>query len=135
GQPAGSAQAAGPLTHCHRMNTRTFALLLLSVLGLTGCAGYRLGGQKPAHLVRISKLAVPTFENLSLEPRLGPLPTNAVIKQLQLGGAYLIEAEGDAEAVLAGKITRVRRQPFRSDSDNGLRTSQLLLTRRTEYTD
>lgn len=116
------------------MNTRTFALLLLSVLSLTGCAGYRLGGQKPAHLVRISKLAVPTFENLSLEPRLGPLLTNAVIKQIQLGGAYQIVSEADAEAVLVGKITRIRRSQFRSDRDNVLRTSQLLLTLSTEYT-
>lgn len=116
------------------MNTRSFALLLLTVLGLSGCAGYRLGGQKPAHMARITKLAVPAFENLSLEPRLGPLVTNAIIKQIQLSGAYQIVSEADAEAVLGGKITRIRRSQFRSDRNNVLRTSQLLMTLSTEYT-
>ena len=102
-------------------------------LALSGCAGYRLGGQKPAHLAGITKLAVPTFENLTLEPRLGALLTNAVIKQLQVNGGYEIVAKDDAEAVLEGRISTIDRSQFRSDRNNVLRTSQLLMRLHSDY--
>lgn len=94
----------------------------------SGCAGYTLGAQKPAHLRKITKIAVPTFENLTLEPRLASLVTNAVIKQLQNHGSYQIVAKGEAEAVLQGKVSNINRQQFRSDLNNVLRSSQILAT-------
>jgi hypothetical protein len=105
------------------MTTRLF-LLSLSIV-LSGCAGYQLGGQKPNHLVGITKLAVPTFENQTLEPRLASLVTNALIKQIQMDGAYQIVSKDQAEAVLEGSITRADRSQFRSSRTNVLRTSQL----------
>lgn len=115
------------------MNSRLLICALGLSLLLTSCAGYQLGGQKPAHLSSVTKLAVPSFENLSLEPRLGALVTNAVIKQIQLNGSYQIVEEADADAVLTGRIVRIRRSQFRSDRDNVLRTSQLLLTLNTDF--
>jgi hypothetical protein len=109
-----------------------FAFSILT-LALSGCAGYRLGGQKPAHLAHITKLAVPTFENLTLEPRLGALLTNAVIKQLQVNGGYQIVNKDDAEAVLEGKVSGIDRSQFRSDRNNVLRTSQLLMRLHSDY--
>jgi hypothetical protein len=105
-------------------------LLLLAPLCLllSGCAGYTLGAQKPAQLRHITKLAVPTFENLTLEPRLAVLVTNAIIKQLQNHGSYQIVPRRDAEAVLEGKIQNIQRSQFRSDRNNILRTSQILAT-------
>jgi hypothetical protein len=108
------------------------ACCLLS-LSLAGCAGYRLGGQKPKHLVHITRLAVPTFENLTLEPRLGGLVTNAVIKQLQVSGGYDIVSQDNAEAILEGKVAAIDRSQFRSDRNNVLRTSQLLMRLHCEY--
>lgn len=115
------------------MNSRFLTCILGLGLLLTGCAGYQLGGNKPGHLSGVTKLAVPSFENLSLEPRLGALVTNAVIKQIQMTGAYQIVHESDAEAVLTGRIIRIKRSQFRSDRDNVLRTSQLLLSLNTDY--
>ena len=109
-----------------------FAFGILT-LALSGCAGYQLGGQKPAHLRGVTKLAVPTFENLTLEPRLGALLTNAVIKQLQVNGGYEIVAKDDAEAVLEGKVSGIDRSQFRSDRNNVLRTSQLLMRLHSDY--
>lgn len=100
---------------------------------LAGCAGYSLGGQKPAHLTKVTKLAVPTFENLTLEPRLGVLVTNAVIKQLQNHGSYQIVAKADADAVLEGTIQNISRTQFRSDRNNILRSSQIQATLITLY--
>lgn len=115
------------------MKKSLFACGLGLIVTLTGCAGYQLGGQKPAHLIKVTKLAVPTFENLTLEPRLGSLVTNAIIKQIQNSGGYEIVSMENAEAVLDGKVINVDRSQFRSDRRNVLRTSQLLMTLRTEY--
>ncbi len=100
---------------------------------LSGCAGYSLGGQKPAHLRNITKIAVPTFENLTLEPRLAVLVTNAIIKQMQNHGSYQIVATRDAEAVLEGKIQRITRSQFRSDRNNILRSSQIMAALSSTY--
>jgi hypothetical protein len=106
-----------------------FLLLASSAcLLLSSCAGYTLGAQKPAHLRHITKIAVPTFENLTLEPRLAVLVTNAVIKQLQNHGSYQIVSKNEAEAVLEGKISNINRTQFRSDLNNVLRTSQIMAT-------
>lgn len=116
------------------MKTSLLACAALGlVLTLTGCAGYTLGGNKPAHLAHVTKLAVPTFENQTLEPRLASLVTNAIIKQIQNSGGYEIVSMQDAEAVLDGRVINVDRSQFRSDRRNVLRTSQLLMTLRTEY--
>ncbi|SKA90132.1 Lipopolysaccharide-assembly [Prosthecobacter debontii] len=116
------------------MKTSLFACALGLILTLTGCAGYQLGGQKPAHLSKITKLAVPTFENRTLEPRLNSLVTNAIIKQLQNSGGYEIVSIDNAEAVMEGQVVNVDRSQFRSDRRNVLRTSQLLLKLRADYT-
>jgi hypothetical protein len=110
-----------------------FCLFPLLVLTLTGCAGYQLGGVKPQHLQGITKIAVPTFENLTLEPRLGALVTNAVIKQLQADGSYEIVSRDKAEAVLVAQVADVDRSQFRAVRNNVLRTSQLLVRLKTDY--
>jgi len=105
-----------------------FLLLAAGCLLLSGCAGYTLGAQKPAHLRHVTKLAVPTFENLTLEPRLASLVTNALIKQLQNHGSYQIVAKSEAEAVLQGKVSNINRTQFRSDLNDVLRSSQIMAT-------
>lgn len=113
---------------------RFFAALLLPVcLLLTSCAGYHLGGQKPAHLRDIRTLAVPAFKNMTLEPRLAVNVTNAVIKQLQNHGAYQIVDRCNADAVLVGTIQGVNRSQYRSDRTNILRSSQMRLTLEVTY--
>jgi uncharacterized protein YceK len=108
---------------------KSIFLLLASVcLLLSGCSGYTLGAHKPSHLSHITKLAVPTFENLTLEPRLASLVTNALIKQLQNHGSYQIVSKSEAEAVLQGRITNINRTQFRSDLNNVLRSSQIMAT-------
>ena len=110
-----------------------FLLLASSCILLSGCAGYTLGSHKPVHLRKITKLAVPTFENLTLEPRLAVLVTNAVIKQLQNHGAYQIVSKSEAEAVLQGRISLINRTQFRSDLNNVLRSSQIQATISTTF--
>jgi len=113
---------------------KIFTLLTpVLALVLTSCAGYQVGGIKPAHLAQVTKIAVPTFENLTLEPRLAVLVTNAIIKQIQADGSYEIVNKEDAEAVHEGKISDIDRSQFRAVRNNVLRTSQLLVRLRTDY--
>jgi outer membrane lipopolysaccharide assembly protein LptE/RlpB len=115
------------------MLSRLVLFLALPLVFLTGCAGYHLGGSKPSSLTEVTRLYVPTFKNQTLEPRLGVLVTNAVIKQLQVDGTYVISNKEDADAVLEGRIEGINRSQFRADRVNVLRTSQLLLTMDTSY--
>jgi len=117
-----------------QLTRRTWLLLLpLLVLLTPGCAGYRLGGSKPAHLAAVTKIAVPTFENLTLEPRLAVLVTNAFIKELQMDGTFQVVSRDQAEAILEGRIMNIDRSQFRAVRNNVLRTSQLQVRLRTDY--
>lgn len=115
------------------MNRLFLSLLPLLGLMLTSCAGYRLGSNKPAHLADIVKIAVPTCENETLEPRLNVLFTNAVIKQLQTDGSYQITSKDNADAVLEMKILNIDRSQFRAVRTNVLRTSELRVELRADY--
>ena len=62
----------------------------------------------------VKKIAVPTFKNDTLEPRVEVLLANAVIKQIQQDGTYQVAREKDADAILEGRSTRssaARRAP------------------------
>ena len=115
------------------MNRWHFLLLPALALLLPSCAGYQLGSSKPSHLQAITKLYVPTFKNDTLEPRIAVLVTNAVIKQIQLSGAYQIVSQDEADATLIGEIDTVDRSQFRAVRSNTLRTSELLVRLLVNY--
>lgn len=100
---------------------------------LTGCAGYHLGSNKPVHLAKVGKLAVPTFVNETLEPRLGVLMANALIKQLQVDGTYQVATKDKADASLECKIRRIQRSQSRSVHTNVLSTSELTVGVYVDY--
>jgi hypothetical protein len=106
--------------------------LLLAVL-LNGCAGYHLGPAKPAALSQIHSIAVPTFRNGTLVPRIEVLVTGTVIKQLQQDGTFRIANEANADAILKGEIVTVGRAPARSVRGNVLSTTEFNLTVRVSY--
>ena len=102
-------------------------------LVLSHCAGYHVGSVKPVHLNQVSKLAVPVFENETLEPRLSVLMTNAVLKQIQVDGTYQVASLNSADAVLLCRIERIRRSQFRSVNTNVLQTSELRVDLSVDY--
>ncbi len=110
---------------------------VLSVAALSvvfvGCAGYRLGSPAPKYMDGVERIAVPTFRNSTLLPRVEVLVTNTVIKQLQQDGTYSIGREGDSDVVLEGTIVSVDRDPSRSVADNVRATEEFELTLTIEY--
>lgn len=105
----------------------------LALFTMVGCAGYQLGPQKPERLAGVTKIAVPTFENDTLEPRLAVLVTNALIKKIQMDGTYQVVSEAEADAVLRGRISTVNRRQFRSVRTNVLRSRELALDLVSDY--
>ena len=111
---------------------RAFSSLVLALL-VGGCAGYHVGPATPAHLKHIKTIAVPTFANTTLTPRIEVLVTGTVIKQLQQDGTFRIVSESQADAVLKAEIVGVGRNPARSVRGNVLSTTEFNLNLVVRY--
>jgi hypothetical protein len=108
-------------------------LVLLPLLSLVGCAGYQIGPIKPTIMKDVATIAVPTFTNDTLEPRIEVLLANAVIKQIQQDGTYRIARENEADALLLGTLDEIQRRPARSVRGNVLLTREYVVTLRVRY--
>ncbi|MEP6685529.1 MAG: LptE family protein, partial [Verrucomicrobiota bacterium] len=105
---------------------KLFAAAFVGFL-FNGCAGYHIGPVQPAYLRAVKTIAVPTFANSTLEPRIEVLVTGTVIKQFQQDGTYRIAGDENADAILKGEITRINRAPSRSVRGNVLATREFTL--------
>jgi hypothetical protein len=108
------------------------ALLLLAFL-FEGCAGYQLGPATPGYLRHVHTIAVPTFGNTTLVPRVEVLVTGTVIKQFQQDGTFRIVNADVADAILKGEIVALNRSPARSVRGNVLSTTEFNLTLTVKY--
>ena len=112
---------------------KNFFLAFLSCAALSGCLGYHIGPIKPNYLSDVHSIAVPTFKNNTLIPRIEALVTGTVIKQFQQDGTFTIASEQNADAVLKGEISRISRSPARSLRGNVLATTEFNLIMRVKY--
>ena len=101
---------------------------LVTPVFLSGCAGYHLGPVKPSSMKDVHTLAVPTFKNMTLEPRVEVMLANCVIKQLQQDGTYRIASENDSDAVVYGTLERIERTPARGVQTDFFQTSEYTLS-------
>jgi hypothetical protein len=100
---------------------------------LGGCAGYHIGPVKPARFEGVKTIAVNTFKNETLQPRVEVLLANALIKQIQQDGTYQVADESRADAVLEGTLEEIRRRPSRYVRGNVLQTREYTLQIRVRY--
>jgi len=108
-------------------------LAALAAVALAGCAGYHAGPIKPTPMANVQTIAVPTFKNLTLEPRIEVALASAVIKQLQKDGTYKVAREDQADAILEGTLEEIERDPARSVRGNVLLSREYDLTLRIRY--
>lgn len=106
---------------------------VLAVLALAGCAGYQVGSIKPTPMAHINTLAVPTFINQTLEPRVEVLLANTLIKQIQQDGTYKIADEKSADAIVECTLEEIDRDPKRSVRGDVLATREYELEMRIRY--
>jgi len=111
------------------MSFRFFLLFPLTALCVlfSGCAGYQVGSVKPSVYAGIDKIHVPPFKNLTLEPRLSSLVTNAVLIKLQGDGTYKVSTKASADAVLVGTIKNIEKRQLRAVRTDTLRSQELSL--------
>lgn len=109
------------------------SLLLSLALLLNGCAGYTLGPATPGYLKHIHSIAIPTFGNATLVPRIEVLVTSTVIKQFHQDGTFKIVSADRADATLKAEITGVSRSPARSVRGNVLSTTEFNLVLSVRY--
>jgi hypothetical protein len=102
-------------------------------LALSGCLGYHVGPVKPYYLRDVHSIAVPTFKNRTLVPRIEVLVTDTIIKQFQQDGTFQIENGDKADATLTGEVSRIVRAPARSVRGNVLATTEFALTLSVKY--
>lgn len=112
---------------------KAFAPLLVALF-LGGCAGYHVGPATPAYLRDVHAIAVPTFANSTLTPRIEVLVTDTVIKQFQQDGTFRMASSGTGDATLKCEIVGVNRSPARSVRGNVLATTEFNLNLSVKYT-
>src|SRR5689334_774599 len=100
----------------------------LLALAFAGCAGYTVGPIQPTFMKDIHRVAVPIFENHTVEPDIEALATTTLIKQLQQDGTYQVTGADQADAEIKGIITDVVRSQARSVTGNVLASSEFNLT-------
>ena len=108
-------------------------LLMIPILLALGGCGYHLGEIKPTPMRRVTTIAVNTFTNKTLLPRVEAQTADAVVKQFQQDGTYRIESSDRADAIVEGSIESVQRQPMRVFASNVLQTSEFELTLIVKY--
>jgi hypothetical protein len=113
---------------------KTLFAAILACLCLNGCLGYHVGPAKPYYLRDVHTIAVPTFKNRTLFPRVESLVTDTVIKQVQQDGTFRVASDGNADATLKGEIVAISRAPARSIAGNVLATAEFKLQMSVRYT-
>jgi outer membrane lipopolysaccharide assembly protein LptE/RlpB len=114
------------------MTMKKLLLMIPILLAMGGC-GYHLGEIKPTPMRRVTTIAVNTFTNKTLLPRVEAQTADAVVKQFQQDGTYRIESADRADAIVEGSIESVQRQPMRVFASNVLQTSEFELTLTVKY--
>jgi hypothetical protein len=108
--------------------------LLAPLLALASCAGYHLGGIKPASLASVKTIAVPMFANATQHPRASVLATSAVTNAMVQDGTYRLSATDKADAVLEGKLKRIEYRSIRGTRIDSLYPEELANTVTIEWT-
>ncbi len=93
-------------------------------MGFFGCAGYQVGNIPNSAMSGVRTIYVPVARNLTLEPGLPVMATNAIIRRLENDGTYASARSGGADAELTVTLTEFERVPTRRSRDDVAITSQ-----------
>jgi len=115
------------------MRSVVLTVVACAALLLGGCAGYHVGPVKPTYMKGINTIAVPTFRNSTLVPRLEVPLADLVIKQFQEDGTYQIASDETADAVLECTVLKLERVPYRALLGNVLQTTEFTLNLTIEF--
>lgn len=108
------------------MSIRCLATLgAIATFALSGCAGYKLGGAKPAHLSAVKTLNVQMVQNDTQFPRAAAHATNSLIDAFTQDGTYRISDLDHADARLITSLNKINYRQARSNRVDILRSEEL----------
>ncbi|MCX6968146.1 MAG: LPS assembly lipoprotein LptE [Verrucomicrobia bacterium] len=116
------------------MKSPIFLALAASLFLFSGCAGYHIGARIPKKMAGVETIAVPTFHNETLVPRLESLAASTLVKQFQQDGTFAIRSTEDADVILTGSIDQIRRRGARSVRSDIVKQQEFYLTVAMSYT-
>ena len=93
------------------------ALLLAIIFALICGCGYHLSGTKANLPEGVKTIAVPPFENRTLEPDLGAVMAEAMQREILRRGIMKIAPPEKADAILYGRIENIKLSPQGYDKD------------------
>ncbi len=100
---------------------KTGVLFLGFALALAGCSSYRWASRVPEELRTV---AVPVFENQSMNAELGPMISQYTLREFQREGTFAIRRTGDSSIEVQGIVTKATRFAIAFDRNYGLRASE-----------
>jgi outer membrane lipopolysaccharide assembly protein LptE/RlpB len=103
---------------------RSAASLALALAVLAAGCGYTLRGTLPSHLQTI---AVPIFQNKTLEPAVENVLTRAVVEAFAINGRLRVVDLERADAVLEGEIIDYHVESIAFDPDANVRQYRLVI--------
>jgi hypothetical protein len=98
---------------------------VFAALVMSGCAGYQLGGAKPAHLADIQLINVQVVRNDTQIPRAAAHATNAIIDALTRDGTYRLATVEKSDARLDTVLKTIEYRQARSTRTDSLRSEEL----------
>lgn len=81
---------------------------LAALIGVCGCAGYRLGPPSGA-TAREKSVQVNPFANQTMQPRLTDVVTSQMRKEVQRDGTFQLATHGDGDIIVTGSLTKYDR--------------------------
>jgi hypothetical protein len=104
------------------------AILVLGVLTLDGCAGYRVGNTSGRDLQGVRSIYVPMAKNTSLVPDLQLSVTNAIVQRFNTDGTLEVNQSPNADSELDVVVTNIQSTAVRSSTSDILVTAEYQLT-------
>jgi hypothetical protein len=106
----------------------SLVVAVLTILVLSGCAGYRVGNTSGRDLQGVRSVYVPVVRNTSLEPDLQMVVTNAIIRRFNSDGTLEVNQNSNADSELDVVVTNVQHTAVRSSTSDILVTAEYQLT-------
>jgi archaellum component FlaF (FlaF/FlaG flagellin family) len=104
------------------------AILVLGVLTLGGCAGYRVGNTSGRDLQGVRSVYVPMAKNTSLVPDLQQTVTNAIVQRFNTDGTLEVNQSPNADSEIDVVVTNIQSTAVRSSTSDILVTAEYQLT-------
>lgn len=118
----------------HRFPSALLKFLMLLVLGISGCAGYRMG-TRSMYRQDIRTIHVPVIRSDSFRPDLGVRLTEAVCKEIEDRTPYKIADAATAESTLKCRITFDSKRVVTETVDDDPRDLRVTMVTEVNWTD